>query len=172
MPYKDRADKNENERKRLLRRKERGVCVTCARKAQGKGIRCGRCGELHLRLQNERMRTSPTKRKIASERMRRWKDSLRKQIIIGYGGKCKCCGETIPEFLTLDHKKNDGAECRKTQGHKSYGPTLYLRLVRENFPKEEFQLLCWNCNCAIGIFRGECPHKRKKAHDTRNPTRA
>ncbi len=32
-------------------------------------------------------------------------------------------------------------------------------LITNNFPKG-FQILCWNCNYAKGVF-GECPHKIK-----------
>lgn len=34
---------------------------------------------------------------------------------------------------------------------------VYKRVIEEGFP-DTYRLLCWNCNCAIGIY-GECPHK-------------
>lgn len=85
-----------------------------------------------------------------------WRWKLRKEIIIEYGGMCKCCGETIPEFLQIDHINNDGYKMRKEKKESS-GGNLYRWLKKNNFPKDRFQLLCSNCNFAKGHFGG-CPH--------------
>lgn len=71
--------------------------------------------------------------------------------------KCACCGESKFEFLTLDH-----IEGRKAWGHgrELRSNRLYLWIVRNNYPKG-FQVLCYNCNCAKGLY-GECPHKSGK----------
>ncbi len=82
--------------------------------------------------------------------------ALRQQILLIYGSRCACCGESTPEFLTIDHIKNDGAAHRKEVGE---GGRFYKWLRRQGFPKDNFQLLCFNCNCAKGIH-GECPHKK------------
>lgn len=82
--------------------------------------------------------------------------ALRQEMVKRYGGRCKCCGETIIEFLTIDHTNNDGAYDRKK--NKGMIPT---RLKRFGWPKKGFQLLCYNCNCAKGAW-GKCPHKNKK----------
>ena len=37
---------------------------------------------------------------------------------------------------------------------------MYRWLKKHGFPKEGFQLLCYNCNCAKGFF-GKCPHKKQ-----------
>ena len=71
-----------------------------------------------------------------------------------YGGKCVCCGETIIEFLTIDHINGGGTKHRK----EVVGGRLYDWLIKNNFP-EGYQILCMNCNMAEGIFGG-CPHKR------------
>lgn len=42
------------------------------------------------------------------------RDHLKEEFIEAYGGKCSCCGESIPEFLTVDHINNDGEVHRKT----------------------------------------------------------
>ncbi|MDE1814921.1 MAG: hypothetical protein KGI05_09715, partial [Thaumarchaeota archaeon] len=69
--------------------------------------------------------------------------------------KCACCGESIVEFLTMDHINNDGAEHRRKIG-SAY---LYSWLISNNFP-EGFQVLCWNCNCARARSKDKiCPHK-------------
>jgi hypothetical protein len=71
-----------------------------------------------------------------------------------FGGKCMCCGEDHPYFLTLDHVQNDGASYRV-----DYNEQQIYRLARkEGWPKDRFQLLCMNCNFAKGHY-GECPHK-------------
>ena len=69
---------------------------------------------------------------------------LRFDIIRGYGGKCECCGESNPYFLTIHHRYNDGHIERKQEGWQ----TTYRRLRRENFPRDKYQLLCFNCNCS------------------------
>lgn len=74
-----------------------------------------------------------------------------------YGGACKCCGETEPQFLTIDHINGDGAESRRN-GEGS-GSNLYQKIKKWGFPKDRFQLLCFNCNCAKRQF-GTCPHKQ------------
>lgn len=85
-------------------------------------------------------------------------------LINAYGGKCVCCGESQWEFLTIDHINNDGAEHRRRlgKGIKSKGSTTMVwRYLRKNgYPKGEFQLLCFNCNCAKGFF-GYCPHTKE-----------
>ena len=92
----------------------------------------------------------------------RWRSefwpSLRKELIKEYGGRCACCGETEPLFLDLDHIKNNGAEDRKKRGNNQ---RLMVFLKRNNWPKEDYQLLC--CNCHHGRHRngGICPHKTK-----------
>lgn len=81
---------------------------------------------------------------------------LRERVLDEYGRMCACCGETTPQFLTVDHVNDDGAEHRKTLG--GYGRAIYRWLEKEGFPKDgRFQLLCHNCNQAKGLY-GECPH--------------
>jgi hypothetical protein len=82
---------------------------------------------------------------------------LKEEIIIAYGSICQCCGENNPEFLTIDHINEDGAKHRKEIG-KSAGCNFYRWLRKNNYPKDNFQLLCYNCNCAKHRF-GYCPHK-------------
>ncbi len=33
---------------------------------------------------------------------------------------------------------------------------------KDNYPKNDFRILCWNCNCSRG-FSGYCPHALKEA---------
>jgi hypothetical protein len=54
--------------------------------------------------------------KCRETRLRKSKEYERRckqKIIDAYGGKCQCCGESIFEFLSIDHIHNDGAQERK-----------------------------------------------------------
>lgn len=81
--------------------------------------------------------------------------TLRAAILGAYGCKCACCGESHPYFLTLDHINNDGNVDRETlKDHQ-----IYAKAKREGFPKDKYQLLCWNCNLAKAHY-GKCPHQQ------------
>lgn len=77
---------------------------------------------------------------------------LRRRVVETLGGKCACCQETTPAFLTLDHVQNDGAAVRHLQRH-----LIYRMVEAEGYPKDRYQILCWNCNAAKGML-GACPH--------------
>ena len=69
-----------------------------------------------------------------------------------YGNSCNCCGEAIKDFLTIDHCNNNGNIERRSMGLRS----LYNKLSK--LPKSnDYQLLCWNCNCSKNAF-GVCFH--------------
>lgn len=91
---------------------------------------------------------------------------LRLKALLHYGNgeiKCHCCGETILEFLTLDHINNDGNIQRRTlspnikRGMKSTRQ-FYSWLFRNNYPPG-LVISCWNCNCCRGVY-GYSPHKK------------
>ena len=71
---------------------------------------------------------------------------------------CACCGETLIEFLTIDHINNDGAKHRmEIGGRKDFGGhQLYRWLIKQGFP-EGYRVLCINCNFSLGHY-GYCPH--------------
>ena len=88
---------------------------------------------------------------------------LKDETFASYGGYvCACCGEIEKDFLTLDHKDNDGAAHRKSLAETYRGAggwIMYLDLRRRGFPPG-FQVLCMNCNW--GKRRsGICPHQNK-----------
>lgn len=91
------------------------------------------------------------------------------EMILAYGGQCQCCGERTPEFLTIDHIFNDGARDREKFGHyaknrprPSSGSAFFYYLKRNGWPKDRFQLLCFNCNCGKFVALDKiCPHKRE-----------
>lgn len=83
------------------------------------------------------------------------RDSVRNELFIQYGNECVCCKETEKSFLTIDHIYNDG-QLDKPVGRG--GCKLYDFLRRNNYPKDRYQLLCYNCNFAKAFY-GKCPHK-------------
>lgn len=76
-----------------------------------------------------------------------------------YGGRCTCCGEADPAFLTFDHINGGGNQHRRVVGIRA--PYFYEFLIKNNYP-EEYQVLCWNCNAAKHFNPGGCPHRRVK----------
>jgi len=85
------------------------------------------------------------------------------EVMAEYGGKCVECGETHLEFLTIDHINNDGAERRKELGING-GSALYSWLKKNGYPKDNYQILCFNCNVAKGIL-----HRRPKPYTQETP---
>lgn len=91
--------------------------------------------------------------------MREYRKTAKDLVFAAYGTTCKCCGETEPLFLDIDHMDNDGAAHRKKY-NLTAGTQFYVWLIKNNFPSN-FQTLC--CNCNRGKFRnnGICPHQSK-----------
>jgi hypothetical protein len=149
--------KNNTRAKRLIDEKK---CVDCQRPAE-LGSRCVECKKSHrIRYHTRKVDFAKT----AKERRQR----LKLAAFNAYGGpKCACCGDVHLEFLTIDHVNGDGAAHRKKlsedRGWKYLrgsmaGAQMYLWLKNNNYPPG-FQVLCMNCNFAIGHF-GSCPHAR------------
>lgn len=123
--------------------------------------KCRRCGSLeHYIFQGDRV-CKPCKRSRTYRNRNSVKENrkLKIEVQAAYGSKCNCCGETTFEFLAIDHTNNDGAAFRKQTG--LVGLSLYRWLRRNGYPKEGFQLLCHNCNCAKGFY-GVCPHEKSR----------
>ena len=98
--------------------------------------------------------------KKANKENWKYRQKLRNEIISAYSKNrncCACCGELRDEFLTLDHVNGDGKNHRK----KHPGQGVYYDLRRRGFP-DGYQILCFNCNCSIGI-KGYCPHEKERA---------
>jgi len=70
-----------------------------------------------------------------------------------YGTACFCCGETIREFLTMDHIYGGGSKHKRERKCD-----IYRWLVKHNFP-DGYRTACFNCNCSRGRC-GYCPHER------------
>jgi len=106
---------------------------------------------------------------MLNARSRKYNKTLRHAVLFHYSDgllNCKCCGENCFEFLTLDHINGLDETEKKSIWHlgkyyrkRSSGSALWSRLRSEGYPSG-FQVLCWNCNCAKGLY-GACPHKLK-----------
>lgn len=99
--------------------------------------------------------SNPDKHEAWRQANRRRHIKLRAEMIDAYGGKCVCCSESIPEFLTVDHILHNGQEHRKSLG--SGGTAFLSSLKKLGWPKETLRLLCMNCNWANRYGRS-CPH--------------
>jgi 5-methylcytosine-specific restriction endonuclease McrA len=98
-------------------------------------------------------RTTLTRKKLAANK------TAKLEGIAAYGGKCACCGESRIEFLTLDHIHGRASEPRRITGLKAWA-----RLKARGWPKDNYQLLCFNCNWAKGAY-GHCPHQDRRDDD-------
>ena len=86
--------------------------------------------------------------------------AAKKLLFDHYTWYCNCCKEPNVKFLTIDHINNDGyKDLNKLGGKRRGGMALLQNVIKENFPKDRYQILCFNCNCGKGINKGICPHK-------------
>ena len=85
----------------------------------------------------------------------------KKEVIAAYGGKCACCGDSHFQFLTIEHIHGNGRIDRKGKS----GSAFYGWLRRNGFPKDDYELLCINCNFAKGKY-GICPHESERLQDS------
>lgn len=86
-----------------------------------------------------------------------WQQRIKREVLSHYcedALKCACCGETIFEFLSIDHINGNGLKHREIVG-SSY--RYYSWLKRNKYPKG-YRVLCHNCNQATSYGR-TCPHK-------------
>lgn len=99
------------------------------------------------------------KTQIRSQERDRYHD-YKEQVYAAYGDACACCGETIRQFLSIDHVNNDGNVRRKTLrygvGSNGGGVSLYKQIIAEGYPAS-YQILCMNCNWGKARNGGVCP---------------
>lgn len=67
-------------------------------------------------------------------------------IINAYGDMCVFCGEDEYIKLTIDHKNGNGNKHRKEMTTNIYD---YLYNHKVNY--DEYQVLCYNCNCSKNV---------------------
>lgn len=77
-----------------------------------------------------------------------------------YGSICICCGEEDIRSLTIDHINNDDMdERRAVDGGRNKSFSIYNHLKKLGWPKDGYQILCYNCNMGKANNKGTCPHK-------------
>ena len=136
------------------------TCNTCSIEKPISEFRNGknhryRCYQCCLKVNRERYADYHNKhRDRVLERMKQRHDKQRELALETLGGRCVCCGETNPCFLTVDHVNGNGSKLRRTAGHNS----IYKWLIRNKFP-DGFQVLCNNCNHGRYRNGGICPHQ-------------
>lgn len=133
-------------------------CVDCDRDAKAKHK--SKHGDALRAKQAEVLRRSYAENPEAYRRYARdQRARLRAEFLAEYGGRCVCCKESEPAFLTLEHKNRDGAQHRAQRGDS----TQILRdLRRRGWPKDAYEILCFNCNRARWVL-GRCPHEDASA---------
>jgi hypothetical protein len=101
----------------------------------------------------EKRRTPEGKRRL-SEINKKVAQRAKEEGYQAYGGKCCCCGETEIRFMTIDHITpiND-----RNRSHS--GTALWKRLRQLGWPKDEYRMMCFNCNIARHWNDGVCPHE-------------
>ena len=155
-------------------------CVDCSKPVNNHKSRCSRCAKIRIKQNNpevykarmarkrERKRASGCcircgderkstlycancLEKLAHERKIE-RNKLRIEVITHYGNKCECCGESLPEFLSIDHINSGGNAHRREI--KASSINLYRWLKNNNYP-DGFRILCMNCNWSFGIYGEE-----------------
>ena len=131
-----------------------GLCSKCGKRDAPAGYRqCDHCRRTGAEgMLKWRRNVGDRWNKYQRERNRK----RRKIVITHYGGKCQCCEESTFEFLALNHKNGGGDQHRREVG---YGSNMVEWAINNDFP-DIFQVLCHNCNQAIGYY-GSCPHERE-----------
>lgn len=110
------------------------------------------CHVCNVQLCSETWGTGAKKNKVRickacqANEHHKWVRRLKLEIIAAYGGKCVLCGETQFEFLSIDHKLDNGNTHRASLGKtRRAGTPVYRELKKQGFPKESYQLLCMSC---------------------------
>lgn len=122
---------------------ESDITKLCPSKNLTAGVlkRCRYCAAKRMQEQ----RKKPNSKHLENHR----RTNLRKRVLAYYGNKCSYCSEWRYEFLAIDHINDDGYLDRKKMDNDS----LISKIVKENFPKDRYQILCHNCNSAKSYYK-------------------
>ncbi len=127
-------------------------CSDCLLKQKERRERCkhnGICVQCHKNKVDDNFRICIQ----CKEQSRKHYRELQFNVFLHYGGfECICCGETIVNFLQLDHINNNGHEHRRWGRRK-----LFKWIINNDYPPC-FQVLCANCNRGKARNGGVCPH--------------
>ena len=100
-------------------------------------------------------------RAAEAEKTRKLQGQIKEAVYAAYGGYiCKCCGETEPMFLSIDHIENNGAAERRSGVYRGSGSAFYAWLKKQGFPPG-YQVLCMNCQVGKHKNKGVCPHRSR-----------
>ncbi len=95
-------------------------------------------------------------------KLKAYHTKIRQEVLIKYGGKCRCCGEANWKFLTIDHVNQDGGkERRNLYGSQNGSSSAWFLKLRREPIRDDLRVLCYNCNMAVFQF-GSCPHEQRK----------
>ena len=137
------AQQNERRKKNLLRIREQGR----ASYRRNWGKRRARAKATYDALSSE------SKQSRVARGREYYRKAVRKVFAL-FGSKCFRCGFDDLRALQLDHVEGGGrAHRRKTGSH------LYARILSGKESKEQFQLLCANCNWIKRHEKNECRGK-------------
>lgn len=124
---------------------------------KGPNTECGGCGIfIGTERYHRQLKCRPCAIKEASVRSKGHREKLNEEVVLAYGSKCECCGESDSRFLTIHHRFNDGAQERKLLRKSATSFRYWLK--EKGFPTDRYALYCMNCNAAEE-WHGECPHK-------------
>lgn len=130
------------------------ICSKCGKNpAIGRFKQCESCRKKQAEAMMKWKKKNPSYNSIY---LKDWNRERRETVLAHYGDHCSCCGEHHFEFLAIDHKDGGG---EKHRGEVGQGSNMINWIINNNFP-DEFQILCHNCNQAIGYY-GFCPHERE-----------
>jgi len=96
---------------------------------------------------------TPEYNKHMREYGKRNRTQIRDRVLDAYGAKCACCGESIRQFLSVDHIHGSGTKHMRKRGVVG----VCRDIIKEGFPKDKYRILCMNCNWARSVY-GVCPH--------------
>ena len=103
--------------------------------------------------QKNAWRTDPGYREQHREYERERMKAEQQEAINHYGGRCACCSEDTPVFLSLDHVGGGGNQERKTTGRRT------CTTARRSGWPDTLRVLCHNCNWGVHQGQGVCPHQ-------------
>lgn len=133
-------------------RREDDLCPKCGRPPEPGYTYCRTCLEAKSNRDAQLRATQPD---LVKARERAYARQARADVIAAYGGRCRCCGESEPVFLNIDHVYGGGERERRETGR--VGKVLYAWLRSHGYP-DDYQLLCWNCNKTKAVY-GKCAHE-------------
>ncbi len=132
-------------------------------KASGLSSRCRPCQAISSRAKYLKKHPLARRHVIGGvpceERYRIERVALRDEVVRRYGGRCVCCEESEPIFLTVDHVRGNGGDHRRELGNNG-GNAFYRWLRNKGFPQGDYQILCMNCNWGRWRAGGSCPHTK------------